>query len=387
VKILVATAHLARIGGLETYVSSLLPRLQQRGYDVTFGYQHPGGTGTRNIEFNGRIVHLDPQTFGRSKLEPDVILLQGRLGTELETELFKVAPVIFVAHDYAGACISGTRTWLFPAPAVCDRALGPGCLLHYFPHRCGGINPVLGLRLFSEERIRQGNILKARKVMVSSSFVGNVYRKGGVQTQQLIVNPLFVSPPEVKIPKALPSERTLMFLGRLTKTKGVALLLEAVKRAGPQLGRCRLLIAGEGPERRFLERVGRTLKIEIEFLGWTEPVVREEILKTATAIVIPSVWPEPFGIVGLEAARYGVPAVAFPVGGIPEWLTGGVNGELAKRVADPEALALALLQALSGPEHYRALSSGALAVAGRFGEDRHMNLLAQAIEEAGVTAE
>lgn len=39
-------------------------------------------------------------------------------------------------------------------------------------------------------------------------------------------------------------------------------------------------------------------------------------------LVIPNLWPEPFGLVGLEAAQYGVPAVSFAVGGIPYALSG-----------------------------------------------------------------
>jgi glycosyltransferase involved in cell wall biosynthesis len=44
--------------------------------------------------------------------------------------------------------------------------------------------------------------------------------------------------------------------------------------------------------------------------------------------VLSSVWPEPFGAVGLEAMRYGVPVVAFDAGGIREWLISAYNGYL-----------------------------------------------------------
>jgi glycosyltransferase involved in cell wall biosynthesis len=382
-KILVATLNSTRAGGLETYLSALLPRLQERGCEVTFGYQNAATeSGARPIEFSGRTVQLRDKASLRSVETPDVILMEGRLDTELEAGLLALAPVIFVAHDYAGACISGSKTWAFPRPITCTRALGPACLLHYLPHRCGGLNPMLAIRLFSEERLRQTHILSAARVIVGSEFLAREYERSGAKGGKLVINPLFVRSPELQSPRELPGVPRIVYLGRLTEVKGVSFLLEAVAKAGGALGEVHLVIAGEGPERPSLERAGRLLGLKVDFLGWLDPDDRDALLRTATLLVIPSIWPEPFGIVGLEAARFGVPAAAFPVGGIPEWLVGGVNGELARKPADPDALRDAIVQAVSDAGHYRSLSRGALEVAGRFGEERHMNLLAQTIEEA-----
>jgi len=48
----------------------------------------------------------------------------------------------------------------------------------------------------------------------------------------------------------------------------------------------------------------------------------------ASVAVVSSAWPEPFGAVGLEAMRYGLPLVAFDAGGVKEWLMDGVSGFL-----------------------------------------------------------
>ena len=69
--------------------------------------------------------------------------------------------------------------------------------------------------------------------------------------------------------------------------------------------------------------------VSIEFAGWQDETGRARLLADADALVVPSIWPEPFGLVGLEAAAAGVPAIAFRVGGIPEWLHDGENGCLA----------------------------------------------------------
>ena len=54
--------------------------------------------------------------------------------------------------------------------------------------------------------------------------------------------------------------------------------------------------------------------------GWLNGDERWRALAEATLLAIPSSWPEPFGLVGLEAGALGIPAVAFDVGGIREWL-------------------------------------------------------------------
>ena len=73
-------------------------------------------------------------------------------------------------------------------------------------------------------------------------------------------------------------------------------------------------------------------------------------------LVVPSLWPEPFGLVGLEAARHRLPVAAFAVGGIPDWLRPGVNGYLAPGdPPTPGGLADAIIACLKDPETHARL--------------------------------
>ena len=78
-------------------------------------------------------------------------------------------------------------------------------------------------------------------------------------------------------------------------------------------------------------------------------------------------------MVGLEAARFGVPSAAFAAGGIPDWLEDGRNGCLAPaNPPTPEGLAQAIVRCVADPLEYRQLREGARAAAARHTSDTHL---------------
>ena len=112
---------------------------------------------------------------------------------------------------------------------------------------------------------------------------------------------------------------------------------------------------GDGPQRAAWEQRASRRGVPWTASGWLTGDDRWTALRQATVLALPSSWPEPFGLVGLEAAALGIPAVAFDVGGIREWLRPGVNGYLAPAdpprasdVADALVAALADAEAVAG---------------------------------------
>jgi glycosyltransferase involved in cell wall biosynthesis len=97
---------------------------------------------------------------------------------------------------------------------------------------------------------------------------------------------------------------------------------------------------------------------------------------------VPSVWPEPFGLVGIEGFEAGRPAVASDTGGISEWLTHGVSGLLV-RPGDSRALARALNELLADPQRQLEMgAAGRAHVHERFSRERHKDALADAYRRA-----
>ena len=133
----------------------------------------------------------------------------------------------------------------------------------------------------------------------------------------------------------------MLFVGRLVEAKGVRDAVAAWRRSGVGLP---LVLAGTGPLRAELAaQAGRGEGPELEVLGWVERDRLSGLYRRARALLLPSRWQEPFGIVGLEALSFGVPVVAWESGGVGEWHP----GPGLVRWGDVEALARALADAVN----------------------------------------
>ena len=109
--------------------------------------------------------------------------------------------------------------------------------------------------------------------------------------------------------------------------RGVDLLLQALAQVEAPF---ECVIVGQGNHRASCERLAAKLGLadRVQFRGFIPSDQLKDLYLETSVFVVPSVWPEPFGLVGPEAMRYGLPVVAFDAGGIPEWLTDGENGRL-----------------------------------------------------------
>jgi glycosyltransferase involved in cell wall biosynthesis len=211
------------------------------------------------------------------------------------------------------------------------------------------------------------------------------YIHNGVRSSQVEVNPLFPTNSSVPARRPGSGEDCVAFVGRMTVLKGGDLLVEAIAEASSRLGRpISLLMMGDGPQRLVWERLAFARGVPCTSTGWLNGDDRWTSLARAALLAVPSTWPEPFGLVGLEAAALGLPAVAFDVGGIREWLRPGVNGYLVP--ADPPRAGLfadALARMLSDRDELRAMGRRAVTVAREMSLDRHLDRLESILAQHG----
>jgi len=117
------------------------------------------------------------------------------------------------------------------------------------------------------------------------------------------------------------------------------------------------------------------LERKVKFLDWVDHEKIGEHYATSTVVAVPSRWPEPFGMVGLEAMQHGRPVVAFDVGGISDWLEHEETGLLVPE-QDVAGFARALERILTKDEFAVRLGENAYErVRERFSFERYLDQL------------
>lgn len=396
-RILVTTTHQAIVGGVETYLQALLPALQAQGHDLALLIEVPAGPSCPNLDAGLKGVPVWSCHEGTAEALrqvrawcPEVVYLQGLQDPFLETGLVDTYPSVLFAHDYHGTCVSGNKRHAWPRLSPCQRPLGPGCLLAYFPRHCGGRNPLTLVRLYRLQCQRLTLLQRMSAVVVASRHMAEEFRRNGIPDQRVHLVPYF--PPDVEPdptpPEARPLSGRVLMIGRLTELKGGRLLVQALHQAQDLLGhQLTLMVAGDGPERLPMAEAAGRLGLQAEFCGWVGSEKRTTLLRQADLLAVPSVWPEPFGIVGLEAGCVGVPAVGFGLGGLTDWLLPGESGELAP--ADPPTpagLAGAIARALGDQEHLAHLRKGAWHQASLFNRNDHVQSLERVLAGAAASS-
>jgi len=323
-------------GGAEANVLVTATELRRRGH--TLAILHGASTGKDEapwVETFTERFALPPHGGGPavraaiSGFRPEAIFVHKMADLDVVAALTDAeAPVVRMVHDHDLYCMRGYKYHPLTRQ-ICTRPASGYCV---FPcaamvarDRVGKF-PVQWISYLDKRREIELNRKFARVIVASTymkdELIGNGFDAGLIEIHAPVPRPATLS-----IQPTFSPRNRLVYAGQIIRGKGVDVLLESLARLR-NVFEC--VILGDGSHRAFCEQLSQRLGLgdRVKFVGFVSQQKIAEYYRDATVALMSSVWPEPFGAVGLEAMRYGLPVVAFDAGGIREWLIDGWNGFL-----------------------------------------------------------
>ena len=180
------------------------------------------------------------------------------------------------------------------------------------------------------------NLLKCDTIIALTEYWKEFFE--GLGFENVIVVPNIVDSPIIQEKKYHDDKVHILYLGLITKAKGIYDLLEAFSKHNDELkGKVLLHIGGNGETGKLQEIIAqKALSSIVKFEGWVGGKKKIELLNNADIFILPS-YTEGLPISILEAMSYKLPVISTPVGGIPEVIEDGKNGILFTP-GDKEAL-------------------------------------------------
>jgi glycosyltransferase involved in cell wall biosynthesis len=311
---------LIRRGHEVKILSSDLPNDKISFADYTFkGFSENTAIKWLNCIFNFNSYIKLKQVLREYK--PDIIHLHNIFNQVSPSVLFAVGniPTVLTLHSYELICPMGGL--IKPDGSRC---ISPG----KHDLRCTG-----SIKGYLYEVIKQfihKYLLKKISVYIAPS--GSIKRD--FSNQRIISSPIIVIHNGIQLLKFSPiiNNKSLLYVGRLSKEKGVDVLLRAIKIIKESVHDIVVDIVGDGPEKNMLINLSDDLYLNdnVRFIGSIPHNKIGDFYKQCTALIVPSVWGEPFGLVGIEAISIGRPVIASNVGGISEWLDDEKTGYLVE---------------------------------------------------------
>jgi glycosyltransferase involved in cell wall biosynthesis len=335
-RILFVHERFGAFGGAEANVLATATELKERGHSV--GILHGPYTGKGEAAWLSTFEHRFPFARGSEpatelaaceSFQPELIYIHKLSNLELlENLLDSGTPIIRMVHDHDLYCMRSYKYNYFTRH-ICDRALSPFCI---FP--CGafiardrdGAFPVKWVSYTAKVRELELN-RRCERLIVATQFMKDELLRNRFDSNKIEMHPPVPPSGDPSWGSSFSDRNYIIYAGQIIRGKGVDALLESLALVRVPFT---CLIFGDGEHRQFCERLSHKLGLanRVFFKGYVPPNEIAISYREGSVAVISSVWPEPFGAVGLEAMRFGLPVVAFDAGGIKHWLIDGHNGFL-----------------------------------------------------------
>jgi glycosyltransferase involved in cell wall biosynthesis len=351
-KILLVNDAATTGGGAEVLTIAIRDELRGRGHDARlFASTAAYGPGPMHADYScygtlsmlrtvNRVANVAANIRLRAALDefdPDVVHVRMFLTqlSPLILPLLRDVPTVYHATWYETICPTGLK--VLPSGSACCEPAGWACRRNRCVSRRAW--PLLMTQLVLYRHWRH----VFDRIIVNSEAGAAMLRSYGVHPVEVIENGVPLQPPR----PPLTSPPTIGFAGRLSREKGVDVLLRAFADVRNVLPDARLLIAGDGGERAAIEHLIAELDLgsRVSMLGHLHQAELERCLGPAWVHAVPSRPPETFGLTAAEAMMRGTAVVASDVGGLPAVVEHQRTGLLVPS-ADVPALAHALMRLL-----------------------------------------
>jgi glycosyltransferase involved in cell wall biosynthesis len=382
--VLLGVPRWTRDGGISAHVQTSATVLAEHGLDVRVlaariesTEEVPGVTLYRCPDLFHAEVPMQERIGEALSFDPDVIHLHQVDLPDVVQAMRVSAPVLISAHVYS-ACPSGL--YYFRPGHECTRGHGPGCAFNLIARGCAHTANLKPLPTRYKNSARRADALKSADLVVSySSSVDRHLAANGLLRRRIVPFPATIAAIEGAGHDA---RRRVVFAGRMVRHKGIAVLIRAAREVDAEF-----VICGDGREMQAMRRLARRTNVQdrVTFRGWLSSEQLAWEFAQASVVVIPSLWPEPFGLVGIEALAAGRPVIASATGGIEDWLDDGVSG-LCVKPGDVGELVQALNELLADPDRQRTMGiAGRESVNARFSPSRHVAAMLDAYASARAT--
>jgi glycosyltransferase involved in cell wall biosynthesis len=335
-KILFVHQHLGEFGGAETNIHLSAEYLKSQGHTVSLLFRRttqrdePGWRRLFSACFplrsNGDIEQTEAVL---AELKPDLIYLHTLDDLDVLRVLIQSGiPVVCMVHDHSLYCLRQYKYNYFTR-RICQRAASAYCIFPCLGTVVRNPNGKLPVKWASYTgKVAQMNLQKqCHAVIVYSEYQKQELLRNGFAADKIVTcAPLRVWADD-GLTSSFSDRNLVLFAGQIIRGKGVDALLKALAQVRVPF---EAVVLGDGNHRAYCQRLAARLGLgeKVRFAGYVLPAELKEYYLDASLFAFSSLWPEPFGLAGPEAMRYGLPVVAFDAGAVSEWLHDGENGWL-----------------------------------------------------------
>ena len=343
-KILIINDTTEKIGGVEIYCYSLKNLLEREGHKVNFWGGQGSLKGSKFRLFISTIFSIKYYLVIKIKIKnfkPDII--HAHNFTNISPSFLIAAkkydiPVVVTLHSFAS----------YALPQITFKK----------PYRV-----ISWLKAWFHQEMKKMYI--DFFICPSNIFAEHLKNKVGIDSNKVKVVPHFTDWENTTEVKG-PNNKNILYVGRLSKEKGIQYLIQAMSKIKEKYSEAELHIVGEGNMEQNLKDLANKLDMgdKVIFHGYVAHENLANLYRKSTVLVLPSICKEMFGFTLIEAMSQGTPVITTNMGGQAERIQDGFNGYLVNP-KDPEDLAEKICNILGDLELTRKMGENGIKIVER----------------------